>query len=90
LEGFTKKDRLLPMRETLSVVASVAEALDYAHNKGIVHRDIKPANIMCVKETNEIKVTDFGDRPYNRFLQDQDRRCPGHAELHVARTDRRA
>ncbi|MFH1488018.1 MAG: serine/threonine-protein kinase [Pseudomonadota bacterium] len=60
LEGFTKKDRLLPMRETLSVVASVAEALDYAHNKGIVHRDIKPANIMRVNETNEIKVTDFG------------------------------
>jgi len=60
LEDQTKKENLLPLRETLSVVSHVAEALDYAHSKGIVHRDIKPANIMCIKETNEIKVTDFG------------------------------
>ncbi|MFC1863769.1 serine/threonine protein kinase [Thermodesulfobacteriota bacterium] len=34
--------------------------LDYAHEKGVVHRDIKPANIMRVKDTKEVKVTDFG------------------------------
>jgi serine/threonine-protein kinase len=60
LEAYTKKDKLLPLRETLSIVSSVAEALDYAHSKGIVHRDIKPANIMRILETNEVKVTDFG------------------------------
>ncbi|MBW1799498.1 MAG: CHASE2 domain-containing protein [Deltaproteobacteria bacterium] len=60
LEDYTKKENLFPMRDTLSVVAQVAEALEYAHAKGIVHRDIKPANIMRIKETNEIKVTDFG------------------------------
>lgn len=60
LEGNTKEDNLLPVRETLSVVAQVAEALDFAHSKGIVHRDIKPANIMMVDETGEVKVTDFG------------------------------
>jgi len=60
LEEFTKKEHLLPMRETLSIVAHVADALDYAHSRGIVHRDIKPANIMRLDETHEVKVTDFG------------------------------
>ncbi|MBN2060979.1 MAG: CHASE2 domain-containing protein [Deltaproteobacteria bacterium] len=60
LESYTKTEKLLPMRETLLIVSNVAEALDYAHSKGIVHRDIKPANIMRILETNEVKVTDFG------------------------------
>ncbi|MEW6664690.1 MAG: serine/threonine-protein kinase [Thermodesulfobacteriota bacterium] len=60
LESYTESKNLLPLRETLSVVAQVAEALDYAHAKGIVHRDIKPANIMRLKETKDVKVTDFG------------------------------
>ncbi|MFC1533415.1 CHASE2 domain-containing protein [Thermodesulfobacteriota bacterium] len=60
LEEYTKKGHLFPLRETLSVTAQVADALDFAHGKGIVHRDIKPANIMQIEETQEIKVTDFG------------------------------
>jgi serine/threonine-protein kinase len=60
LESYTEPKNLLPLRETLSVVAQVAEALDYAHAKGIVHRDIKPANIMRLRETKDVKVTDFG------------------------------
>ena len=60
LSQYVYKANLLPMREVLFVIAQVAEALDYAHAKGIVHRDIKPANIMRLKGTNEIKVTDFG------------------------------
>lgn len=60
LEDYTAEDKLFPLRETLSIVCDVAEALDFAHSKGIVHRDIKPANIMRVQETKEIKVTDFG------------------------------
>jgi serine/threonine-protein kinase len=60
LEEYTKKENLFSLRDTLSIVAQVADALDYAHAKGIVHRDIKPANIMQVEETKEVKVTDFG------------------------------
>jgi CHASE2 domain-containing sensor protein/tRNA A-37 threonylcarbamoyl transferase component Bud32 len=60
LEEYTKKGSLLPIRDTLDIVAQVADALDYAHSKGIIHRDIKPANIMRLSETHEIKVTDFG------------------------------
>ena len=60
LERFTVSGNLLPLREVLSIVARVAEALEYAHGRDIVHRDIKPANIMRIRGSNEIKVTDFG------------------------------
>jgi serine/threonine-protein kinase len=43
----------------LDIVEKVADALDFAHQSGVIHRDIKPANIMVLK-TKEVKVTDFG------------------------------
>ena len=51
---------LLPVRTVLSIVARVADALDYAHAHQVVHRDIKPANIMFDAGTDAVKVTDFG------------------------------
>jgi serine/threonine-protein kinase len=60
LAEFIKKDKLLPLRDVLHIITQVAEALDYAHSKDVVHRDIKPANIMLLKDTGNIKVTDFG------------------------------
>ncbi len=59
LQKYTKKANLLPMRKVLDLMADIAEALDYAHEKGIVHRDVKPANIMLLK-TGVVKITDFG------------------------------
>lgn len=59
LEDCTKKDNLMPMREVIGYMADVADALGYAHDRGIVHRDIKPANIMLLK-SGVIKITDFG------------------------------
>jgi CHASE2 domain-containing sensor protein len=55
-----KKDHLLPVPLVLSIVARVAEALAYAHKQNVVHRDIKPANIMYDRESDAVKVTDFG------------------------------
>ncbi|MBW2487811.1 MAG: serine/threonine protein kinase, partial [Deltaproteobacteria bacterium] len=59
LSHFCKKDNLLPVERVLAIGLSVAEALAYAHQQGVVHRDIKPANII-VLENDQIKVADFG------------------------------
>lgn len=59
LQKYTKKDQLLPIRRVIDIVADIADALDYAHQKGIVHRDIKPANIMLLNN-GVVKITDFG------------------------------
>ena len=56
----TKPDGLLPLPRVLSIIARVAEALDYAHSNQVVHRDIKPANIMYEPNEDQVKVTDFG------------------------------
>lgn len=60
LAEFCKGDHLLPVPTVVSIVARVAEALAYAHRQNVVHRDIKPANIMYERESDTVKVTDFG------------------------------
>ena len=60
LADLCKAGHLLPVPAVLSIVARVAEALDYAHRQNVVHRDIKPANIMYELASDTVKVTDFG------------------------------
>jgi len=59
LDAFCRPDTLLPPETTVELIASAAEALDYAHQADIVHRDIKPANILRVGEET-MKIMDFG------------------------------
>jgi len=53
----------MPKEEVLEIVTSVAEALDYAHQQGLLHRDVKPANIMLtdpVAGEQRVLLGDFG------------------------------
>jgi predicted Ser/Thr protein kinase len=49
----------LSPREALQIVPQICEALQFAHDEGIVHRDIKPANILLDKK-GRVKIADFG------------------------------
>ena len=51
--------RGLPVQEALTVARQIAEALEAAHEKGVVHRDLKPANVK-ITPANIVKVLDFG------------------------------
>ena len=49
----------LAPEEALAIVPQICEALQYAHDHGVVHRDIKPENMLLDKE-GRVKIADFG------------------------------
>ena len=51
--------RQLPPEQALAIVPHLCDALQYAHDQGVVHRDIKPENILLTKE-GQVKIADFG------------------------------
>jgi eukaryotic-like serine/threonine-protein kinase len=63
IEGETLAERLkggpLPVDESLKIAVDIAEALEEAHEKGVIHRDLKPGNIKITPE-GKVKVLDFG------------------------------
>src|SRR5262249_28697583 len=63
VEGETLADRIqrgpIPVNEALNIAKSICEALEAAHEKGVVHRDLKPANVKITPD-GKVKVLDFG------------------------------
>ena len=57
---FTDPKKLLAPNKALELCARTAEALDYAHNQGVIHRDIKPANLLYSMRQDLLKISDFG------------------------------
>ncbi len=69
VEGPTLAERIkqgaIPIKEALPIAKQIAEALEYAHERGIVHRDLKPANIKLasndkIAQNDAVKILDFG------------------------------
>jgi eukaryotic-like serine/threonine-protein kinase len=63
VEGNTLADQIkrgpIPVEESLKLALQIAEALEAAHEKGVIHRDLKPANIKVTPD-GKVKVLDFG------------------------------
>jgi serine/threonine-protein kinase len=63
VEGETLAERIqhgaLPVDEALQIAKSICEALEAAHEKGLIHRDLKPSNVKILPDV-KVKVLDFG------------------------------
>jgi Tol biopolymer transport system component len=63
VEGPTLAERIaagpMPVDDTVTIARQIAEALEYAHERGVVHRDLKPANVKLSTD-GRVKVLDFG------------------------------
>jgi len=63
VEGETLAERIkrgpIPVDESLNIAKNICEALEAAHEKGVVHRDLKPANVKITPD-GKVKVLDFG------------------------------
>jgi serine/threonine protein kinase len=74
IEGETLKDRIktgpIPVEEALKLALQMAEALEAAHEKGVIHRDLKPANIKVTPD-GKAKILDFGLA--KAYVGDQDK-----------------
>jgi hypothetical protein len=66
LSAHVRRTGALTPVDAVRVVAQIAEALDYAHLKGVVHRDLKPSNVM-IRRDGMVKVMDYGIARARRF-----------------------
>ncbi|HRQ38436.1 MAG TPA: protein kinase [Chloroflexota bacterium] len=67
LRRLQRMGKYLPLAQSLQIGAHIADALDYAHQRGIIHRDIKPGNIMLKRLT---RPDEPGEQPFRALLTD--------------------
>ena len=68
LKHIAREQQTVDLAETLTIAQQIAEALHYAHLKGILHRDVKPANVM-LKFVDHV-LREPGDLPFRPVLTD--------------------
>lgn len=59
LNDLTRQSKLMPLEEVGRILRQVAEALDYAHQQGMLHRDMKPSNVL-LDQGGQAYLVDFG------------------------------
>ena len=59
IASYSMDGELMPTDDVLQIGNAVANALDYAHGKGVIHRDVKPANILIARD-GRVVLGDFG------------------------------
>lgn len=59
LRSLIDSERRLPLKRALMIFLQIAQALDYAHQRGVIHRDLKPSNIM-IGPGDVVTIIDFG------------------------------
>jgi len=80
IDGATLEEKLkdgpLPVEDALRLALQIAQALEAAHDRGVVHRDLKPANVMVTSD-GLVKVLDFGLA--KAFSEDPDQASAGQS-----------
>ena len=73
LDAFVRREGPLPVQQSLGLIRQAAQALGYAHQKGVIHRDIKPSNLI-IDSHGKLRIVDFG---LGKLREDVTKQPPG-------------